>query len=447
MKTTTACTLGALLLAFIPVACGLAHARLPKASAEPWPDPTHVTHSAPPPAMAPTASALGFNEQLVPLTRMGAEVMGGSLSVGDRVCDLDPGEYLLYAEDPPYPDQGRWALRYASVDGNERGTLAQWESGPAIIFLGGTGENSRVMIAEISPSGMEVVVLGLCDGTARGLALNADAKWISFADVSSVRGPADRAWDAGFSPDGRWLVWDCPHNGAYGWCVLNLETGDSRLIDPGGGPLHQLGYEGFRPGSYVWFPDSGEFLALCTIDDTPESPQTWCVVEPSSGVVRRWKELTWPNGEAPPRELLVPHSVSPDGDWLLLSSWFQTGLMPAACVLAGACNGAATPLAPVGWYAWKPDGNGVAVSPFNPDREAKPTDVLVINPDTREVSPLMEFGPDDLIVRGWSPDGEWLALWSNAENPWKAYLLSRDGFLRGIVPMTNATYVGWVEVE
>ena len=63
--------------------------------------------------------------------------------------------------------------------------------------------------------------------------------------------------------------------------------------------------------------------------------------------------------------------------------------------------------------------------------------------DDVQTNVIFENRRPALLVRGWSPDGKWLAL-QNTEgliNPSAIYVVSIDGLVRGIVPNEDE----WIE--
>jgi len=79
-----------------------------------------------------------------------------------------------------------------------------------------------------------------------------------------------------------------------------------------------------------------------------------------------------------------------------------------------------------------------------------PSKLVIVDLEDGQTDVIFEYGPPGLLVRGWSPDGKWLAL-QNTEgkiNPYAIYVVSMDGLFRGVVPNEDAwiEFLGWFVV-
>ena len=96
---------------------------------------------------------------------------------------------------------------------------------------------------------------------------------------------------------------------------------------------------------------------------------------------------------------------------------------------------------------WSPTSDQSALTYFpyatSEDYDSGPTNLVIVDLDDGQTNVIFENGHPALLVRGWSPDGKWLAL-QNTEgliNHYAIYVVSMNGLFRGIVPNEDE----WIE--
>ncbi len=156
----------------------------------------------------------------------------------------------------------------------------------------------------------------------------------------------------------------------------------------------------------VWLPDGGR-IAFCSDRDGAFSIYTMDLAG------KNIKRVAVENGRP---------AISPDGQWIA-----QT---PAGSLLLVDIDGLkrkeirwGRPHGATGMAAWAPDGNKLA---FTIRLPGVGNDIYVVDITENNLQQLTDHPWQDLYP-AWSPDGQWIAFWSNRDGGNAVYLMEADG--------------------
>ncbi len=156
----------------------------------------------------------------------------------------------------------------------------------------------------------------------------------------------------------------------------------------------------------VWLPDGGR-IAFCSDRDGAFSIYTMDLAG------KNIKRVAVENGRP---------AISPDGQWIA-----QT---PAGSLLLVDIDGLkrkeirwGRPHGATGMAAWAPDGNKLA---FTIRLPGVGNDIYVVDITGNNLQQLTDHPWQDLYP-AWSPDGQWIAFWSNRDGGNAVYLMEADG--------------------
>jgi Tol biopolymer transport system component len=259
--------------------------------------------------------------------------------------------------------------------------------------------------------------------------------WSELWVVSAQGGEARRLVDAdtllpSWSPHGLRI--------AYGGRLGIERQGDLLTVPVGGGESIPVTTDRFRDWNPVWAPD-GTYLYF--LSDRAGSMNIWRVaIDEASGR---------PRGEPEPITSPAPFAahltISADGRRLAYSSVLETQnihkltLNPVSGEVVGEPE-----LVTTGTRFWSspdpsPDGRSVVMySQVNPEG-----DLYVVDVATRQMRQLTQDRATDRVPR-WSPDGQWIAAFSDRDGTLQVWKIRPDGSdLAQVTETRDAAYVAW----
>ena len=121
--------------------------------------------------------------------------------------------------------------------------------------------------------------------------------------------------------------------------------------------------------------------------------------------------------------------ISPDGQWIAVShvrGRLQRGPSLLLVDIEGLMQREILLRAPIGFYGmidWSPDGKRLAFTIRIP---GVLNDIYIVDINGKNLRQLTEDPAQDLYP-SWSPDGQWIAFWSNRDGENAIYLMGADG--------------------
>jgi len=373
---------------------------------------------------------------------------------------LPSGLYIIFFKDYFSEQLDTWIteVHYSSIDGSRRGKILSTQTDPTLIGITRDQYHPIILITRFYNEKLISRSVDWISGNMRTIVATGSSDIIK-----ELKGPrASPDLSHAFSPDGRWLVWDCAPDRTYAWCLIDLTNAEGWTIIPGGEVISFGGHRG--KGYFKWSPQGDWFLASCESYIDPDQ-ETQCLIFPRQAELMQYGFDTWAKGGIPPY-LLRDMPISPDGRYLyildppkVLEDEVNGSLVVLNwdCIFSGICD--TRRLYEFVWgnwqeAIWSPSGDQLALSYFpystTPGQDVGPTRLVTVNLEDNQSKVIFEYGPPGLLVTGWSPDGKWLAL-QNTEgkiNPYAIYVVSIDGLFRGVVPMEEAriVFLGWFVV-
>jgi Tol biopolymer transport system component len=255
--------------------------------------------------------------------------------------------------------------------------------------------------------------------------------WIVSADGSNSRRLVDDdTLQPSWSPRG--------HRIAYGGRLGIERQGDLMTVAVTGGTSVPVTNDRFRDWNPLWSPD-GRYLYF--LSDRAGSMNIWRIaIDEASGR---------PQGDPEPITSPAPFaahlSIAADGKRLAYSSVLETQNIYKLNIdpVAGEAIGQPEPVT-TGTRFWSspdpaPDGHAVVMySQGNPEG-----DLYIVDTATRQLRQLTRDEAIDRVPR-WSPDGQWIAAFSDRDRTLQVWKIRSDGSeLTRMTQTQDAAYVAW----
>ena len=478
-RTSTACLAILILLALAacsdltaPPSPTSVPSRTPTPAATPSPTPTRAPPTA---TLPPTAPPGPFRENAFPVQRIDESLAQAGIDFDPAFTPLASGTYLFYITALKPEGTEAWhlgtvgiELRYVSLDATSRGRILSVQTQPDLLILSNDLQVARLLMAWFDEQGATVRELDLLERTMRtwqaaGLSKLYPDRRLSDYNVEISTEPRRHLAHHAFSPDGRWLLWDCELGGAVAWCLFDLKTGAAHSVEPCG----QRVAKQEDAGRFNWSPASDRFLAYEVY--SPGTDRAPCLASLKDRTVKRFG---WPpeyravvSEQDFGRHAPADYLWSPEGDRLfaLREGDLQTGeggaiyVVSADCIFGGPCD----PGTLVRWpydirglfsttFSWSPTVSSLALAeqPLAASGlgSGPRTSAGVLDLRDGQTRIVTDFAPAAAELRGWSPDGRWMVLLSLGGIESKHILLglSSDGILRGLVPTIGAGGFGFI---
>lgn len=267
-----------------------------------------------------------------------------------------------------------------------------------------------------------------------------------------------------FSPDTRWLVWECTPNESYAWCLLDLERMETLAVFPYGraNPFPDM----IATQRFAWSPESNFFLTDCPLDDSEDGKHRKCIVYPDEHRLIYWDLESGIDNSAKynygyrvhnlvqpiQNGLLLYRSIEGDEGEEILLSFLEQG-----CYTSGSCQERVLFSYPQSddWEAvWSYNGTKVATSHYTNlpgTNEPGIPSLEIINSDDGSVQNVVR-GFIDYYARktgAWSPDGVWIVTWCTS-SAYDICLTSADGTYQPLIPREDHVmklFLGWAILE
>ena len=380
--------------------------------------------------------------------------IGQPIEFFDEIESLSSGMYILYLRDKlldTQPLQGLYEVRYTTLDGAEHSRILSIVSETSLVGITNDIDHPLVLMAEFKDGEVIIREIDIIVGDVKTTRATGGQGFSESLFSRSSSGVVS------FSPDGRWLVWDCEPEGKYAWCLIDLDIGEGVTIVPGG----EVYYGPNRGrGDFKWHPDGNWFLAICQDLEFP-SMETYCVIDPEMRTIRRWEYARQPMNEGRSSRRIPSNAISPDGELIYILKIIEESdlvILREACILEDECEEIAQFEIPraMTTAVWSYTNPQLALSHFYMTTDSSgairpgSSDLNIYDIGSSEIELIYEYGPVGLSALSWSPDGKWIALRDNQRN---IYLSSLTGSYWKVVPETPQEdplaidlFLGWLVI-
>lgn len=380
--------------------------------------------------------------------------VGQPVEFFDDIKSLPSGMYMLYLRDKlldTQPFQGLYEVRYATIDGAENNRILSIVSETSLVGITNDIDYPLILMAEFKDGEVIIREIDFIVGTVKTIRATGGQGFSESIYSRSSSGVMS------FSPDGRWLVWDCEPEGKYAWCLIDLDRGEGVTIVPGG----EVNYGPNRGrGDYKWHPDGNWFLAVCQDLEFP-SMETYCVIDPEERTIQRWEYARRPMNGGSPSYRIPSNAISPDGELIYILKLNEESalvILGEACILEDECEEISRFEIPPAMTTavWSYTIPQLALSHFDMTTDSsgaiRPglSDLNIYDIESSEIELIYEYGLAGLSALGWSPNGKWIAL---RDNHHVIYLASLTGSYWKVVPETPQEdpvaidlFLGWLVI-